>query len=240
MPVNRAARDELFQVIGAYMKGEIRSFEFDDRIWNAYRTDDESAKRVSSILWHYYDDCIDHPISAPPEVWDYFRRILAFLKTDLELETLSQKTWRPGSRYAALGLGLMALAALISYATASALPLAAVYVLVGLGWLFVKPVPVLNPLYRLFPCAPFRDEATWRSYEVLAEERDLPLYDPTVHGKPVRSARSRRWLSIQQYVLAMLFLPVALPVILLCALPRKTWRIELAKLPETSRQLNPV
>lgn len=75
------------------MAGEIKSFAFGDHIvrfaWGG--TDDRTLRQICDFLWLIYDDLIDHPISATQEGWLAFRRIIAFLNTDLESQNKSEK-----------------------------------------------------------------------------------------------------------------------------------------------------
>lgn len=90
MAVDRETRNDLRNSLIAYMTGEIRSFEFDGKVsplrYRGKTTNDKSVRRISRFLWRNYDDLVDHPISVTPQCWAAFRRILAFLHTDLEIE----------------------------------------------------------------------------------------------------------------------------------------------------------
>lgn len=105
MGVDHQARHDLQTALIDYMVGEIRSFEFDDRITPFYRAkviDDGSVCQIAHFLWSTYDSLIDHPISVTQEGWATFRRILAFLGTDLEIEKPQKRNawvdewWRNG------------------------------------------------------------------------------------------------------------------------------------------------
>jgi hypothetical protein len=94
MSVDRKAREEIRQALVRYMAGESKAFEFDDRIarfrW-AKSTEDGSVRQICDFLWRWYDDLVDHPISVTQEGWLAFRRTIAFLNTDLEIQTKSEK-----------------------------------------------------------------------------------------------------------------------------------------------------
>src|SRR5262245_53058858 len=83
--IDRAARDALADALAAYMRGEIDNFAFDD-VAMGVRTDDRSVLLLGQALWFHYDDIKLHKVSATPEAWDFFRRVIAFLKCDRVLE----------------------------------------------------------------------------------------------------------------------------------------------------------
>jgi hypothetical protein len=79
------------------MRGEIRTFAFDDRnskYDSPKATADPSVREVSRTLYAIHDDLIDHPISASPECWAALCRIVAFLGTDLAIDAATdERTW---------------------------------------------------------------------------------------------------------------------------------------------------
>jgi hypothetical protein len=95
MPADREARSRLRDALIAYMRGDIHTFAFDD-INSAYlvqrHSEDQSLQEVSKRLWTFHDDFIDHPISVPSEGWIVLQRVVAFLATDLESETVGEPT----------------------------------------------------------------------------------------------------------------------------------------------------
>lgn len=99
MTVDRPTRDGLRTVLTRYMLGDIRSFDFEDRIdpliYQPKTTDDDSVRRIAHFLWSTYDSVIDHSVSVTQEGWESYRRIVAFLGTDLEMrEPKGTKPWR--------------------------------------------------------------------------------------------------------------------------------------------------
>src|SRR5262249_34981932 len=97
--VDRKARTDLRDALVSYMRGDIRTFEFDDRN-SAYfeqgRTEDRSVHDVARVLWTMHDDFIDHPVSVSAEGWRILARVATFLATDLELSpTAAQKHLPP-------------------------------------------------------------------------------------------------------------------------------------------------
>jgi hypothetical protein len=77
-----------------YMAGNIGTFAFDDINCACRDTADASLKLLSKELWLMHDDLIDHPVSVTHEGWEALRRTVAFLATDLQIDTASvQSTW---------------------------------------------------------------------------------------------------------------------------------------------------
>lgn len=94
---DRKARTDLRNTLVSYMTGEIQSFEFDDQntqLQGTKTTTDNTVRRISRFLCNIHDDFIDHPISVGPDNWALLRRIVAFLRTDLDIETTQdQPAW---------------------------------------------------------------------------------------------------------------------------------------------------
>ncbi len=97
MAIDRPAREVVLNALLQYMRGETRSYGFDDRItpyFNRKGTADEGLRQIANALWRIYDDFIDHPISVTAEGWEALRRTLAYLQTDLELaKNCPRQTW---------------------------------------------------------------------------------------------------------------------------------------------------
>ncbi len=95
--VDRAARDEMAELIRRYCAGELGSSALDDRVMELQRaTDDDTLSEVCSEVWLTYDDLIDHPIHVPRPCWDYLQRLLLLLDSDGEIvdEHARRWTWR--------------------------------------------------------------------------------------------------------------------------------------------------
>jgi len=91
MAADRKARTDLRNALVRYMTGEIQTFAFDDQNSDCCRATDTSVQQISRFLWNIHDDTIDHPISVSPQGWAVLRRIVAFLDTDLEIETTQEQ-----------------------------------------------------------------------------------------------------------------------------------------------------
>lgn len=88
MTVDLSARADLREALVGYLRGDLRTFEFDDRnslYFEQGRTNDQSLREIGRILWMLHDDFIDHPISVSSEGWQLLVRVVTFLETDLEL-----------------------------------------------------------------------------------------------------------------------------------------------------------
>jgi hypothetical protein len=85
MAADRKARADLRNALVSYMRGDIRTFEFDDRnsvYFEQGLTEDRSVRDIGRVLWSMHDDFIDHPISVSSDGWLVLKRIVAFLGTD--------------------------------------------------------------------------------------------------------------------------------------------------------------
>lgn len=82
--VDRKARNRLGEVIDDYLEERIMAFEFDEQI-NSNDTQDESVLELTGALWCFYDDLEDHQVVLGKQEWNFFQRILLFLKTDNEI-----------------------------------------------------------------------------------------------------------------------------------------------------------
>ena len=89
MAIDHEARMTLLNAIVGYMGGKIQSYEFDDAVTvlrSKKSTSDESIREIAKFLWSTYDGTVDHAISLTSQGWEAYRRILAFLQTDLKIE----------------------------------------------------------------------------------------------------------------------------------------------------------
>jgi len=80
--VDRDGREKVSSALVSFLSGEIDNLDFHDRI-NEFHTNDESLRNIRFGLYFLYDDFKSHPISVSREGWDFLRRTVAFLKSDL-------------------------------------------------------------------------------------------------------------------------------------------------------------
>jgi hypothetical protein len=148
MPIDRAARDRMSQAIAQYMRGEIAAFEFDDRLIDCARSADKAVEAIRLILWNFYDDITNHSVSLSEEGWNYFRRILAFLQTDLPLELSEEerkaRPWQMG--FIGLFFGIEAIAIAVSLREDSWATAITTYLLLGCILCGLYGRPLLNLL----------------------------------------------------------------------------------------------
>ncbi len=220
MPTDRKSRGELLDALVSYMRGEIKSDEFDEKR-AALLTEDKSAHAIADTLWHAYDDLVNHPISVTEECWHMLQRYAAFLRTDLELEEVIKRRQHPNRGFAVLGLVALAAVFLLALWTAAWAVLAGTWLVIGLVWVFVLPEPDTDPeVERLWQFAPFWNEQEWRQHEQLLDDLDLPEYDPAVHHKPIRRNVGDWVLMLPFRILRVAFVPLGL---ILALRADKTW-----------------
>ena len=98
MAADRKVRTDLRNALVSYMTGKIHTFAFDDQnsgFCSTKTTTDNSVHQISRFLYNIHDDFINHPISVGPQGWAVLRRIIAFLGTDLDIETTQEQTVWP-------------------------------------------------------------------------------------------------------------------------------------------------
>jgi hypothetical protein len=215
MAASRSDRESLLKVLVAFMRGEIKSDQFDEQriVWEeeCRKSQDEGAAQVCFLLWHFYDDVDAHPISVSPEQWDALRRYAAFLKTDLELETIVRWRWHGRQWLGILGLPMLVMAGVVLFGTGSWLPLAVVWLVLGVGWVIIRQRCEANDEVRaMWRFAPFWSEEQWRRYEPLAHKLDLPAYDPLIRNRPIRTKAAEYVLWVYGVFLGTAFLPITL------------------------------
>lgn len=89
--IDGKARACLKDALVKYMTLEMSSYTFDEIATDVSSTSDDSVRRISGVLYFLYDDTIDHAISVSPDDWATLRRIIAFLATDLEIQTMEKR-----------------------------------------------------------------------------------------------------------------------------------------------------
>ena len=95
MAADREARTNLRNALARYMTGAIHTFAFDDANSDCAKSTDAGVQEISQFLYNIHDDTLDHPISVTWDGWTALRRILAFLDTDLDIETTPEQPTRP-------------------------------------------------------------------------------------------------------------------------------------------------
>ena len=91
--IDREKRERLRAALAAYLRGELRTFAFDDENCACGDTKDESLRLISRQLYLIHDDTVDHPISVSEPVWAQLQQIAAFLGTDLEAAAQQHPAW---------------------------------------------------------------------------------------------------------------------------------------------------
>ncbi|MCF7957749.1 MAG: hypothetical protein K9M57_04795 [Phycisphaerae bacterium] len=208
--VHREARDKLASTIAAYMRGEIRSDKFDEIIFcdivniNDFKRD-KAGWNIAFDLWGYYDDLIDHNFLGTKEQWDYFKRLIAFLKTDYSLKKreIKKTVWHPVWLYRILLLLLVLLIGLAIYKYSIII---AYLAWLGLGMLFcllafcVKRYNEKNvkseEIIEIKNYSPFHSENDWEAHEYLVKDYLLPEYNSDLYNVPLRSKKSDKLMNV--------------------------------------------
>lgn len=90
-----AARSALRDALLRYAKGDLSSFQFDDLLWDAIdldcrETEDVALQRVVfNGVWHLYTDFSHKTISLKAVSYEFVRRAVAWLGTDIESYSLT-------------------------------------------------------------------------------------------------------------------------------------------------------
>lgn len=184
MPVDRVARDRFASTLAAYMRGVVDNFALDEAGFEA-DTDDSTVRRLGLAVWYCYDDGKSHPMSVSSEEWESLRRVIAFLRSDLEVhEPTGPRRWLHSKQLVGIAtLSSLMLAGRQWWVTSSAAWLMLPGLLVGVPltlWAYIAPQEPAPPFY------PFANEEQWRSYEHLIEGERLPDYTRETHARPIR------------------------------------------------------
>jgi hypothetical protein len=83
LPVQREC---LAQVVASFMRGEITSFDVWGLLFTLQWSEHEQLQPLAVALAHVVDSKNDYPIIVSEEDWDYLRRMIAALRSDLILE----------------------------------------------------------------------------------------------------------------------------------------------------------
>lgn len=191
MAVNRESRDRLASAVAAYMRGEIGNLALDEVVQNL-SSDDETVNHLALMFWFLYDDFKDHPLHITDEGWYGLQRALAFLKTDLELQTArGEYLWFHRKQIEAVIL-LFACGLGAFWSWGNVWLVLACWLVIGSIW-WVTLGRDRNEQKRNLPADversfPFDSEAAWRGHQHLLTEFQIPPYDPLKHNSsdPIR------------------------------------------------------
>jgi hypothetical protein len=196
-PIDRAARDALADALAAYLRGEINNFSLDE-IAMGKRAEDQTVMRLGRELWFHYDDVKPHNVSATREEWEFFLRIVAFLKSDRVLEDVGAAS-EDAIRQRRLGFAALGIT---GAAVALGVWFSAWWLLLPgatLGtWLAVQSLlagattPTSSSLDP--KCFPFPSEESWLAAAPLVDAFSLPAYEPSIHGRPIRKRSVLSWI----------------------------------------------
>jgi len=219
--VDREARTRLADATAAYMRGEMKSFAFDEAVEQAMENSKDSALfDVADWLWRFYDDFKDQSVYATPQGWEYLKRLLAFLTTDHAITKRVRRTWHRG-QLVALGSLVVLIATYHPWCNAAHWPLfLATWITAALAARYgtnppAEPTPEMEELWQF---APFLSEEDWQAHARLLDRYGIPPYDPQEHTPPHRSRLEEWALIIPWGILGF----VALPLVLLSRLPPHT------------------
>jgi len=201
------------------MRGEINTFCFEEQYREARSgTNDRSVNSLSYRLWLYHDDFVDHPISVSETAWRHCARVLAFLRTDLEVTRNIHRFWDIRQLLALLGLLVLAVACLAGSFVGTLQPFWIAWALVGVTSfcyaLLDEPGPPAEFVERT-RYAPFRTEAEWLACQPLVADFHIPEYDAMIHEQPVHSPAAERLMAlwgIPWFVIWLLVFPLVLAV----------------------------
>lgn len=230
VPVDRAARDRLADVLAAYMRGEVDNFALDDACGASCPGRDPGCRRTAAALWYFYDDLKPHRCYGSAEQWEMLRRMLAFLRSDLD-------TWhvRVGWRlfHARQLLGLLSLTAVVG---AIALFWREWELLALFAWLVGAVIQF--SAFRLSArrgqpaCQreeaswfPFPTEEDWLRHEPLLEAERLPAYDAGLQGRAIRPRSESIFLRVLSWFALGIYYPLASLIWLLPESDTK-WELE--------------
>lgn len=109
MTVDRPHRDELVQAIDRFLHEEINAFDFDEVIFEIRgKTKDATIREVVDLLYHFYDDCVDHPVVLNRASWNCFQRLRLLLNSNAALVSSTQRIWTGSQFIAAAALAAFA------------------------------------------------------------------------------------------------------------------------------------
>jgi len=181
MPVDRAARYALATAMADFMRGDAPEAALAPLLPPDPHATDRSLEGIKADLRDWCDPD-NRPGRAPlAHVWHAWRRVLAFLLSDLELELVRRHVLRECQAFAFTATLLLLLAV-------GAASHAGHWLFLAIAWLpsyvavrFIvlrrqcPPHPDVEPLRRF---APFRSESQWRKHEPALGPLRLPPEPP--------------------------------------------------------------
>ncbi len=202
MPVDRSNRDDTADALAAYMRGETTRGEFRakvDAILRQVKNNPAKDERLRGhLLWELT------PGLGGRDDWQYLRRKLAFLRSDLEdskIDSPSPKskgedpTWPEQVRLARWHLLSLLPAAGLGYFVGWWFLLVASFISFIVYQRQLRPhlaawEEVRNTeLRQVLAFAPFANEAEWKAHERLLEQYRLPDEDARLPPQPLSYAR---------------------------------------------------
>ncbi len=88
--IDRQARDRAAVVLEEFRSGRLTNFEFENAWGRLKTTDDRAIRAIGSMIWHYYDDAVEHRLTGEralgSDAQDLFHRCINFLRTEYEYE----------------------------------------------------------------------------------------------------------------------------------------------------------
>jgi hypothetical protein len=145
------------------------------------------------------------------ETWQWLRRVVAFLRTDLPLARVERTMWHVRQWVGLAGILLIVLGTAAAMAIEAWWPFLASWAAAGAALiLFVRhyPQPVSAEVESLGRWAPFRSEAQWMRYRDSVGPDELPRFD----AGDVNEDRER--LSVAWLLFGVFFGTLMLPVML--------------------------
>lgn len=88
---NSEERAALAGLIQEYLDEQIKSFEFDERLWEFHDSPDPIVHHVAGACLGFFDDSHDHLIAVDKADWDCLQRLLLLLKSNCILR--HRRTW---------------------------------------------------------------------------------------------------------------------------------------------------
>ena len=198
--IDRQFRHAIAENLASYMRGEITTGDYLEQIrvllGRRYHESSDAAAKSLCALAFFPPKARNHRISVDKDTWELMVRQLAFLESSLTDVAQADVPFRHVRLWVRLLAGLTPIAAVVAYCWwVQGID----GVTLGLGWLSFAPLAFLHNVkvrddanMPVAPFGPFPSENEWLSHRHLAECFGIPLYDASVHHKPVPSGLSLR------------------------------------------------